>query len=64
MTIQERRKEMGLTLRELSILCGCTLRTIVNWQKADRVPKLRDALRMAKALNVPVSELMGEPGDS
>ena len=65
MTIGERikqaRKAKGIKRRELAEKIGTTPQTICRYEADGRRPKVDAMLKIAEALNIPVSELLGEP---
>ena len=65
MTIGERikqaRKAKGLKRKELAEKIGTTPQTICRYEADGRRPKVDAMLKIAEALNIPVSELLGEP---
>ena len=65
MTIGERikqaRKAKGLKRRELAEKIGTTPQTICRYEADGRRPKVDAMLKIAEAVNIPVSDLLGEP---
>ena len=65
MTIGERikqaRKAKGLTQEELAEKLGCTKQSIAQYEKGRRSPKIDGLIKRAEALNIPTSDLLGEP---
>ena len=65
MTIGERikqaRKAKGLKRKELAEKIGTTPQTICRYEADGRRPKVDAMLKIAEALNIPASELLGEP---
>lgn len=65
MTIGERikqaRKAKGLKRKELAEKIGTTPQTICRYEADGRRPKVDAMLKIAEALNIPVSDLLGEP---
>ena len=65
MTIGERikqaRKAKGIKRKELAAKIGTTPQTICRYEADGRRPKVDAMLKIAEALNIPVSELLGEP---
>ena len=65
MTIGERikqaRKARRMSQKELAEKIGTTPQTIGRYEADGRRPKADAMLKIASALNVPVSELLGEP---
>lgn len=64
MTFGERlrkiRTEKGLTQVNLSKLCGISSRMIQTYESRDGNPKYDAVKKLAAALEVPISELLGE----
>ena len=54
--IQIRRIEKGLTQRQLAIILGCCVESVIGWEGGRHRPYRGAAYRLAKALG-------GEPGD-
>ena len=65
MTIGERikqaRKARRMSQKELAEKIGTTPQTICRYEADGRRPKADAMLKIAEALNIPVSELLGEP---
>ena len=65
MTIGERikqaRKAKGLTQEELAEKLGCTKQSIAQYEKGRRSPKIDGLIKIAESLNIPTSDLLGEP---
>lgn len=65
MTIGERikqaRKAKGMKRKELAEKIGTTPQTICRYEADGRRPKVDAMLKIAEALNIPISELLGEP---
>lgn len=65
MTIGERikqaRKAKGIKRKELAEKIGTTPQTICRYEADGRMPKVDAMLKIAEALNIPISELLGEP---
>jgi len=59
--IKEARKAKGLKRKELAEKIGTTPQTICRYEADGRRPKVDAMLKIAEALNIPVSELLGEP---
>jgi len=59
--IKEARKKKGLTQEELAGKLGCTKQSIAQYEKGRRSPKIDGLIKIAEALNIPVSDLLGEP---
>ena len=59
--LKKLRTEKNITQKELADLSGITCRTIQNYEITDKLPKSRETYcRLANALGVEVSVLMGE----
>lgn len=57
--IKRIRKEKGLTQKALGELCGINEANIRKYENDKQNPKLETALKIAKALNVSVWDLLG-----
>jgi putative transcriptional regulator len=55
--LKERRAELGLTQAELAELVGVTRKTVNTIENQVFVPSTILALKLARALNMPVEEL-------
>jgi putative transcriptional regulator len=55
--IKEKRGELGLTQAELAERCGVTRKTVNTVENGVFVPSTLLALKLARALNVPVEKL-------
>ena len=55
--IKERRGELGLTQAELAERCGVTRKTVNTVENGVFTPSALLAIKLARALNVPVEEL-------
>ena len=55
------RKKAGLNQTQLAESVGVSLLTLFRWEKGERQPRLEDIKTLAKALNVPESELLNDP---
>ena len=55
--MKEKRGELGLTQAELAERCGVTRKTVNTVENEVFVPSALLALKMARALNVPVEAL-------
>lgn len=58
----ELRKQKNLTRQQLSGLSSVSVRSIQNYESGDRYPDIQMAGKLADALEVPVSALLGEEG--
>lgn len=65
MTIGERikqvRKAKGMKRRELAEKIGTTPQTICRYEADGRIPKADTVIKIAEVLNIPTSDLLGEP---
>ena len=61
MAIKRMRKRRLMTAGELSLKSVVSRVSICRYETGKREPKLSDALRIAKALECSVEELVGEP---
>lgn len=58
--LSERRKELGLTMKELSSLVGVSEATISRWESGDIANMRRDRIAsLAKALKISPAVIMG-----
>ena len=55
--IKEKRGELGLTQAELAERCGVTRKTVNTIENGVFAPSALLAIKLAKALNLPVEEL-------
>jgi len=55
--LKEKRGELGLTQAELAERCGVTRKTVNTVENGVFVPSALLALKMARALSVPVEQL-------
>jgi putative transcriptional regulator len=55
--IKEKRGELGLTQAELAERCGVTRKTVNTVENGVFTPSALLAIKLARALNVPVEEL-------
>ena len=58
MNLKEKRKEAGLSQRELAELSGVPARTIQNWEYGVAEPLARPLKRVAEALGCKVDDLI------
>ena len=56
--LKELRKTKGITQEQLSELSGLDLSHIARMETAKRNPRLTTLIELAKAFNIPLSELM------
>lgn len=57
------RIEKGLTQEKLARRAGITLRPLSDIERGVSDPRLSTVLGIARALNVPVEELLGDEGE-
>ena len=57
-TLARLRKATGLTQAEFAQRAGVDLDSYRRWEQGRHVPKVNDAYRLAKALGVPLGELI------
>ena len=62
--IAETLEKKGMTQRELAEVVGMTEVTISRYVNGERIPKISDALTLAKALNVEVTDLFVEDNET
>lgn len=63
--IRTRRKEMGLTMKELADRCGVAEGTVSRWESGNISNMKRDKINaLSKAIGVPVEVLMGWETDA
>lgn len=58
--IRENRKRKGLSQEELALQLNVVRQTLSKWEKGLSVPDSQMLIRIAEALDVPVSRLLGE----
>lgn len=56
--LKDRRRALGITALDLAQQVGVREGTILRWEAGVHVPGLRHALKLAKALDVRVDELL------
>ena len=59
--IRRRRKDQGLTLERLGEAAGLTPNYLSNIEAGQRDPSLSSMIRIARAFNSPIGELLGMP---
>jgi len=60
--VKKLREQRGLTQRDLADRAGLTRETISNYERGERIdPPLSALTALARALEVPVTELTTEP---
>ena len=58
--IREARKSKGITQAELSKKINMHRNSIVNFEAGRRNPRVKDLIKIAKALSVPVEQLVSD----
>jgi transcriptional regulator with XRE-family HTH domain len=59
---KRRRKDLGLTLKQVAVLCGVGEDVVSRWENGHREPRNAESLRRyATALQVEPGELVAEP---
>ncbi len=61
--IRERRKKLGLSLEDLSLLSGATVSTVSNIERGKRDVKLSTLISLALALRIKPQDLFHEDND-
>ena len=59
--IRRRRKAQGLTLERLGEVAGLTANYLSNIEAGQRDPSLSSMIRLARAFDAPIGELLGMP---
>lgn len=59
--LQKIRKERGLTQEALAVKLNVVRQTISKWEQGSAVPDADTLCRIAEALDIPVTELLGTP---
>ena len=62
--IRDRRKDLGLTLRDLSVLSGSTVPTISNIERGKRDVKITTLIALSAALRIELPILFASKEDS
>lgn len=57
--ITEARRAKGLTQQALAEAIGCAVRTVQNWEAGERTVSAQLVVPAAKALGLPVADLLG-----
>ncbi len=55
--IKEIRTELGITQAELAVLVGVARVSIISIEKGHFIPTIETALRISKALGVPIEQI-------
>lgn len=58
--IQKKRKAAGLSQEQLAAAVGVSRQAVSKWESGAAAPSLENLLELGKALQIPVSELLGE----
>lgn len=58
--IRKERKRQGLSQEQLAKNSGLSRCSIINYESGRRDPKIKDLKKIARALNVSVTELIGQ----
>lgn len=56
--IEKIRKEKGLTQEKLAQMIGDTQQHISRWENGKRNPSVKTLMKLSKALEVPIEELI------
>ncbi len=57
------RRERGLTQEELARRVRVSMRSVAAWESGSTTPRQRHLRALARALNVPVEQLLASTGD-
>ena len=58
--IRKVRKQQGLSQEQLAKIAGLSRYSIINFETGRRDPRVKDLKKIAKALHVPVKELISD----
>ena len=58
--IKNSRKRKGITQEQLAKLTGLSRNTIINFENDRRNPRVKDLRKIAKALSVPIEQLISD----
>lgn len=61
--LRRRRKELGLTLAQLSQRADTSISTIHTIERGRTAPRLDTLLRLSAALDMPIADIIGEAGE-
>lgn len=61
--LRRRRKELGLTLTQLSQRADTGISTIHTIERGRTAPRLDTLLRLSAALDMPIADIIGEAGE-
>jgi transcriptional regulator with XRE-family HTH domain len=56
--LKEAREKAGLSQAALAKKAGLPLRSLQNWEQERRVPRLPEAVKLARAVGVPPGDLL------
>lgn len=59
---RQRREELGLSVNKVAEMAGINHAALLRLEEGSRTPMLRTALKLTKALDFPLSELLAELG--
>lgn len=62
--LRRRRKELGLTLAQLSDRANIAVTTIHVIEHGRGAPRLDTLLRLSAALDMPIADIIGEAGET
>lgn len=62
--LRRRRKELGLTLAQLSQRADTGISTIHTIERGRGAPRLDTLLRLSAALDMPIWDILGEAGET
>lgn len=60
MNLAKFRKSAGLTQQQLAERVGVSRQQIQKWECGERTPKLKNIIKLAAALDLPLEELIRE----
>jgi transcriptional regulator with XRE-family HTH domain len=63
-SIKRRRKALGLTLLDVATRAGLHDEAVARIERAGHDPRISSVLRVARAMGVPICELVDDPGHS
>ena len=58
--IRQSRKEKGLSQEQLAKISGLSRSSIINFENGYRDPRVKDLRKIARALGVPIEQLITE----
>jgi transcriptional regulator with XRE-family HTH domain len=56
--LKEAREKKGLSQSALAAKAGLPLRSLQNWEQGRRVPRLPEVVKLAKAVDTPLDQLL------